>query len=365
MLKLVTEDKGLTTLCIIALLANSGIMAPFVVVPILAEDIGLSYDVLGVVGFAYGISCFISYYTFGRLSDNLGKRKIFIVIGFLLSAVTIALHVYADDAIKLIVFRALSGFAIGIFSFPFVAYTHDAFGNRGVSVVSAFSSLGWAIGGFLISVVKDIAMTFGVASMLFLFAFVLALKLRDSNVKALNVPIFPIGVIKKNSTLYALYFLRHLGACSIWIIFPIYLLSLGADMFILGVLYAINPIVQTVTMLSIPKLNVENRLLIRIGLTLSLLTFSIYAFSVKYLTVFPAQLTLGVGWATLYVGSLLYLLNRNVEKSTSTGLLGSVMSLSNMFGALIGGLLAVYSLKAPMVFACILCTISLILSLKL
>ncbi len=357
--------KSLSILCLAALLANSGIMAPFVVVPILAERIGLSYDVLGVIGFAYGISCFISYYVFGRLSDNLGKRKIFIIIGFFISGVVIALHIYANDAIRLMILRALFGFSVGIFSFPLVAYVHDVFGNRGVSIVSAFSSFGWAVGGFMISVVKDIYTSFEVSSILFFVAFILMLKLKDSNVKALSVPIFPVKVIRKNSILYISYFLRHLGACSIWIIFPIYLISLGADLFVLGILYAINPIVQTITMLLIPRLSIDTKILIRTGLSLSLLTFTIYALSVKYTTVIPAQLTLGIAWATLYVGSLLYLLNRNVEKSTSTGLLGSVMSLSNMFGALIGGFLAVYSLKAPIVFACLLCTISLVISSKL
>ena len=177
MLKTIITSRGLSSLCLIALLANSGIMAPFVVVPILAENIGLSYDILGIVGFTYGISCFISYYVFGRLSDNLGKRKVFILIGFLLSSLTIALHIYADDAVKLMALRALSGFSIGIFSFPFVAYAHDVFGNRGVSFVSAFSSLGWAIGGFLISILGDIAETFLVSSLLFLLAFILSLKL--------------------------------------------------------------------------------------------------------------------------------------------------------------------------------------------
>ena len=50
-------------------------MTLFVVVPLLAKDLGINYTHLGVIGFAYGISAFLSNYFFGRISDKLGKRK--------------------------------------------------------------------------------------------------------------------------------------------------------------------------------------------------------------------------------------------------------------------------------------------------
>jgi len=57
---------------LLALLANSSIMALFITIPLLVEEIGLSYAVLGIIGFSYGFFSLISYYFFGKLSDNSG-----------------------------------------------------------------------------------------------------------------------------------------------------------------------------------------------------------------------------------------------------------------------------------------------------
>ena len=320
---------------------------------------------LGIIGFSYGFFSLISYYFFGKLSDNTGKRKFFLLIGFMLSSLSFFLHVFADDSTKLVLARAFSGLTVGIFSFPLIAYAHDNFGSKGVSWISAFSSLGWAVGSVIVGIVKYFNFIFILSSFSFLLAFLLTLNLKESQAKPLQVSFFPKKLIKRNLTLYLLYFARHIGACSIWIIFPIYLVSLGASMLVLGLIYAINPLVQTFAMLSISRIKLKTKVLIRIGILLSLVTFLIYAFSTYYLTIIPAQFTLGIAWAFLYVGSLLYLLERNIEKATSTGLLGSTISFSNMLGVLLGGFLATYSLKLPIYFACMLCILSLAISSKL
>jgi predicted MFS family arabinose efflux permease len=48
---------------------------------------------------------------------------------------------------------------------------------------------------------------------------------------------------------------------------------------------------------------------------------------------------LGISWSCLYVGSLVHLMSHNVEKSTSGGILGSLISLSMVLGSLLGGAL--------------------------
>ncbi len=340
-------------------------MTLFIVVPLLAKDLGINYAHLGIIGFAYGISAFLSNYYFGRISDKFAKRKIFLLGGFALSAIFFYLHALAKNWLDLVALRILSGIAVGMFSFPLVAYTHDMLGNKGVGIVSAFSSLGWAFGGILITITQDIILACKITFFLFLLATLIALSLKDSKVKPLSIPLFPIKLIRKNAYLYTLYFIRHVGACSVWIIFPIYLMLLGANFKILGILYALNPVVQTIAMLIISRIDARSVLLIRWGIVFSLITFLIYAISTTYHTIFVGQLTLGVGWACLYLGSLLYLLNRNVEKATSTGLLGSTISMAQTLGSFIGGVLAMQSIKMPMVFACISCIISFFLSLKL
>jgi len=47
----------------------------------------------------------------------------------------------------------------------------------------------------------------------------------------------------------------------------------------------------------------------------------------------PVQVLLGVGWGSLYIGSVFHLVKCNAEHATSTGLLGSTMSLSAVVGS--------------------------------
>jgi predicted MFS family arabinose efflux permease len=64
----------------------------------------------------------------------------------------------------------------------------------------------------------------------------------------------------------------------------------------------------------------------------------------------------------MYVGSLLYLMKNNVERATSSGILGSVINISQVFGALIGGTISLIfgDFRATMVVATILTVLGLI-----
>ncbi len=86
-----------------------------------------------------------------------------------------------------------------------------------------------------------------------------------------------------------------------------------------------------------------------IGLALSSMTFLAISLAQSFLHLIPAQMLLGSSWSCLYVGSLVYLMRHNVEKSTSGGILGALMSLAMVFGALIGGgLSAIFGYRATM-----------------
>jgi predicted MFS family arabinose efflux permease len=49
------------------------------------------------------------------------------------------------------------------------------------------------------------------------------------------------------------------------------------------------------------------------------------------------QVSIAAAWSCLYVGSIKYLMERNEEKGTSSGLLQSFLSISAIIGALVGG----------------------------
>lgn len=66
------------------------------------------------------------------------------------------------------------------------------------------------------------------------------------------------------------------------------------------------------------------------------------------------QILLGFSWATLYVGSLKFIIETNEETGTAAGLFNSVMSFASIVGPVLGGILAATSYSTPMIAAAIL-----------
>jgi predicted MFS family arabinose efflux permease len=84
-----------------------------------AEHLGASLTMVGLIGSAYGFSQLLLRVPIGILSDTLGKRRIFMMLGgvsSLLAALGIA---FTTSPVFLLVFRALSGVAASMW----VAYT--------------------------------------------------------------------------------------------------------------------------------------------------------------------------------------------------------------------------------------------------
>jgi predicted MFS family arabinose efflux permease len=76
---------------------------------------------------------------------------------------------------------------------------------------------------------------------------------------------------------------------------------------------------------------------LRAGFLSSAAVFLFYSLIKSAVNIFPVQILLAFSWSTLYVGSLIYLLQRNEEKATATGLLGASISASMVLGPLLGG----------------------------
>jgi predicted MFS family arabinose efflux permease len=73
------------------------------------------------------------------------------------------------------------------------------------------------------------------------------------------------------------------------------------------------------------------------GFVFSILTFPSYTLATRPEEIIPMQVSIAAAWSCLYVGSIKYLMERNEEKGTSSGLLQSFLSISAIIGALVGG----------------------------
>jgi MFS family permease len=356
---------------IIQFLANASIMMSAIFIPNFADELGATEAEIGLIGGAYGFAIFFSSYIFGRASDMRDRRS-FLTIGLFFSTITFFLQIFARDALSLMVIRALAGFSIGIFTAPLVAYVFEAGGRLGT--FSAYGSLGWAIGSVLAGVIAQHGETlthisrllpywevFFLSSMFFLISLYISLTLPEVVMKRVQVPLFPIDLIRRNAFVYLPAFLRHTGAFSIWIIFPLFLVELGASKFWIGIIYFFNAGTQFLIMRHLDLRN--DVVMIKMGLALSAMVFFSYTLAGNFYHVMPIQVLLALSFSFLYVGSLLYLTRTNEEKATSVGILNSVTNIAVAVGPIFGGVVSqAWGFHAVMYFAAALAFLGMIIS---
>lgn len=346
----------------LSFLLNACISSTAMLVPLLAADLSISYIELGIIGMAYGLANLISFLLFGRLSDVTGRRRIFVKFGFLFASFIFLLHVFMADTLSMVFVRALAGFSLGIFYFPLLAFLTRMEGHkRKMGIYGGFGGLGWGFGYVYAGAVGDYNLVF-ISTALFLFlGFIISLFLPDTRHEKVDIPRIPLSIIKRNWRIYLSLLLRHTGAASIWLIFPIHLAAMGADKLIIGILLGLNPAFQLFTASWTGRLTerIREQTIIKIGYLMTAIVFLSYYLSTEILYLFPFQLLLAFSWGFIWTGSLIYLVSENAEKATSSGILGSVVGLSSVIGPICGGLISqFFGFPAVFIFAVILSLVS-------
>lgn len=318
-----------------------------------------------MISAVYGVAVFASSYLFGRASD-VYDRKFIICLGLFASAVSFFLQALTDPLFVLplwtsswllAVSRGLAGFSVGIFPPALMAYVYES--NNLLGRYNSLGALGWSIGTFVAGLFAFYWNAFLLASACLWLAFLISLTMKEVTSPRIEVPFFPRNVIKKNWHVYLSFLLRHTGANCIWVIYPLYIASLSADRFWIGVIYTINFASQFAIMPFMDRFKAKT--LIYEGLGLSALTFLVFTFAQDYMQLLPMQVLLGASWSLIFVGSLLYLMQCNTEKATCSGILSSVTSLSMVIGSILGGVIAqFFGFRATMYVATALTLMGLI-----
>ncbi len=349
--------KGPST---IQFLTNAGLFASVVFIPVLATDLGATRGEIGLIVATYALAIFLSSYIFGRLSDIKGRRR-YLLLGLALSGFTAIFQIFASTPLELGIIRFLLGFAAGIFPPALLAHAYDSHNRMGR--FSSYGSLGWGVGVMVAGLLGAYYQIFLFTSLLLFISFFIALRLPMSGTRPIRVPLFPTDLIKKNAGVYLSMIIRHSSANMIWVTYPIFIKSLGADHLWIGIIYGINPITQFFVMGFIERYRDEH--LIYAGLLFSALTFLAFTFARTPVELIPSQLLLGVSWSCLYVGSLKRVLKKNEEKATATGLLSSAISISMIIGSLLGGFLSqLWGFHGPMYLAAATTFAALLYALK-
>ena len=348
------------------LVESAGIGGAATFMPLLANSLTNSYILVGSIVAGYGLAQALSYAYFARMYDRRSAvtRLSLIRLGYLLCAAAFFMHLLAFDGLSLFAIRVFAGVATGIYAGALIAKAYEATGKKiALAGIISFGSLGWFVGTIGAGALKeafggDANIVFALSGSMFLAGFFISLRMKagpeekeEAEKPSLRTT---MELLRHNRTIYTSFFLRQLGASAVWSMFPIFLANeLGAGDFWIGAIYATNAMTQFVFMNRFGHFTQANYYRsIQLGAALSAAVFAAYFLSQSYLHAFPIQVMLGVSWSTLYIGSLLFLLDKNREKATSSALLESTISVGAIVGPLAGGAIAeALGIRAVFIFA--------------
>lgn len=315
-------------------LTQLSIASSLLFIPLFAKELGASDFEVGLIFSAYSLALFFSSSIFGRISDFF-SRKIIMSVGLLLSAIFFFAQCLPKNATQLLIVRAFLGFSLGIFLPALISYAYSV--NKKVGYFSALGSLGWALGQLIAGIIALYCGIFTLGSLLTIIAFIIVLKERIPQ-ERIPRERGSLKIIKENFSVYFAFFMRHVGASAVWLIFPIYLSNLGISKFWISVIYFTNSFLQFLIMQRIEALS--SGALMRVGSILSGIAFYLYSISSQNWHFLASQVFIALGWSSLYVGALKAVLDKNIERSSVAGFLNSTIYLSTIVGSLIGGIIA-------------------------
>jgi len=340
-------------------LTNAAVSASGIFIPLYASQLGSTAAQIGFIVAAFNGFSLFSSFLFGRAADVRGIRRI-LRAGLLLSGTVSLTQPLAFDPWSLAASRALLGFCVGMYPAALLAYAKTA--DRLMGKFSSWGSLGWAFGNALAGVTAATFpgaywQVFALSSGAWFLAFFLTTGAPEEAPRGMRVPFFPKAVLRRNVPVYAMMLIRHTGANMVWAIFPLYLRSgLGLDDLHIGIIYALNPFVQFAVMREIDRY--RSSALVLAGLAGSTWTFFLFTLAWDFWSMLSIQVLLGFSWATLYVGALKFITEKNPETATAGGWFNSVTSLSSILGPIFGGILASRSYLLPMYTASLLSAVA-------
>jgi MFS family permease len=325
--------KSLSREGIIQFLASLATLSVFTYVPYWGRLIGLTDPEIALTATLFGIVAFTSGILAGRLSDLFGARKIFVIIGLFSGSITL-FGLVIPHKIEFILFRALSGIGLGIYSPALVALVSDK-GDK-IGNFSAYGSFGWTVGVLVSGIIGLIwvpaIFIFGALSLLgaAIVAFTVS---EEEPSKRYQDSYFSVFWDRKR--IYLAFALRHSSAAAIWTFWPLFLLQLGADTFWIAIIQCTNAMTQTIIMYKFTD-KMKNQHMVSLGLILSGISFISFTIPTNFIGIIPTQIILGFSWAFLYVGTLRYSIEKShFDKSTAAGLITSILPVANIIGSLI------------------------------
>lgn len=347
---------------------HAGVAIIFVFMPIIAKETTDSLFEIGIIVASFSFAQILSEIYFGRISDKMGKRLLFIRIGFIGCAITFGFHYFANDSTLLLIARLGAGITTGIMIPAMLAYAYESREDKSkIASVISFHALGWLAGIVAAGIVNDTKLLFLVSAGLFFVGFVTTLKMPNVIAEKELGKGTTKRVISKNKFLFLSLLMRHTGATAVWMILPILLMDkLGAELYQVSIVYVSNTLTAFVVMnLMASRINISNVTKFKIGIGMTVFVFVGFLFISEWWMAMPFMSLVGATWAFLFIGGNIHLMENN-PRSTSTGIFSSTVSIASVIGPVIGGTVAfLYGYNEVIYFAIGIIAISFFISLKI
>lgn len=330
----------------------------FAFLPLFLNSKGFSAGEITFIMTWMGVGMAIFSWIFGRLSDKTGHRKSFVIMGLFFQIIIFSLINLNNNIIYHCFLNFLRGICLGL-RMPaanalFTEIVEKKIEDKPIdlsngiievsgtqlSLLSTTKSTGWAIGVLFSSSIISIL---GVDTLIpfliiiTIISLISALPVQDIKKKAIKLEgdnlviereeiLFETKLDKNDKNkpekkvkflLFLSVFFRHFGLIPFLQIISLLLTDAGIPIGLVGILIALDPILQVVAMIvngrMIDNPKISEKLMLAIGFILSSLTLLCYAIGSATGSIFYfilGQICLGFGWGCIYTGALKYIVNR-------------------------------------------------------
>jgi MFS family permease len=332
----------ISTEFLVQFISSLSMLSMFTYVPFWANKLGLTNLEITLLAISYGFTIFGTNLIVGRMSDRIGLRKPFIITGLIVTSISIISLTLPTNFLEFLFTRSLTGIGYGMYIPTLTALVTDK--NLKLGKFSSAGTAAWAV-GVLISGVIGIFWVPGIFifSGLVLFgASIIALSLKEEKSTIVKYKFSTLMVFWQRKRVFSGFIVRHSLASAVWVLWPLYLASIGADELALALVQLLNPVTSSIIMNRFTD-RVDSKIMVNLGLILTGFTFLTYLLATSWIFILPAQIILGFSWAFIYVGVLRYgIESSDFDKSTVAGWINSIQSISVIVGSAIS-FLVVYA----------------------
>jgi len=339
------------------------------------ESININYSMIGLIMGAYGLMQVLLQFPIGMLSDKINKRKIFVILGLLLSTLSSFGMFFTENPYMLMILRGLTGIAGSswvIMTILFSSYftKNEAAGK--ISFLTAANNAGQLIAMLTAGVISTLFAykgTFLAGAIVGLIGTILSLFIKENKIQNKEIPkLKDIQSIIKDKTLVLCALLCLIvqfiafGATNTFT--ATVAKNIGASDIELSLISTIMTIPRVLSSMLCGYLlikKVKSKGIITASFLIIALACIITPFSTNMIMLYIGAFLTGTGTGTAYA-VLIGICTKNIAdelKSTAMGICQTIFCFGTFLGPIfIGNIIEMYNINAGFLLSAILATVT-------